>query len=150
MALFNIFKKKKQQKSFDEWYTEILDKAYNEVIHDDDLDLLTEKEQIFFVLSIYEMEINNGGLCQFFVNSSRAYAGLVSEFLGILGALEHQKLYQDFIENNGIDLTNLDIFDMDDLEEFQEKNELYPFDEFDDAFYELEPLCDLLEEFMNK
>ena len=39
---------------------------------------------------------------------------------------------------------------MDDLEEFAEKNRLYPFDEFDDNYYNLKPLCDYLEEFMNK
>lgn len=151
MGLFNIFKKKKKDfKSFDEVYTEILDKAYNEITHDDDLDLLTHKEQLFFVLSIYEMEINNGGLCQFFVNSSRAYAGLVSGFLKELGAEEHLKLYQSFIDDNNIDFDNLDMFDMDDVEEFAEKNELYPFDEFDDRFYKLKPLCEYLEEFMNK
>jgi hypothetical protein len=150
MGFFNVFKKKNKFKSFDELYSEIIDKAYNEEIQDDDLKLLTHKEQIFFVLSIYEMEINNGGLCQFFVNSSRAYAGLVIEFLEELGALEHLKLYQDFIVNNNIDFDNLDMFDMDDLEEFEEKNQLYPFDEFDDKFGELKPLCDYLEEFMNK
>ena len=150
MGFFSKFKRKTEFKSFDELYSEIIDKAYNEVIHDDDLELLTHKEQIFFVLSTYEMEINNGGLCQFFVNSSRAYAGLIIEFLEELGALEHLKLYQDFIANNNIDVNNLDIFDMDDLKEFEEKNQLYPFDEFDDKFYELKPLCDYLEEFMNK
>ena len=148
--MFNFFKTKKRTKSYDEWYTEILDKAYNEVIQDDDLELLTHKEQVFFVLSIYDMEINNGGLCQFFVNSSRAYAKLVIPSLKELGALEHLKLYQDFIQVNKVDLDNLEIFDMDDLEEFAEKNRLYPFDEFDDNYYNLKPLCDYLEEFMNK
>ncbi len=150
MGLFKILKKKKEYKTFDELYSEILDKAYNEVTQDDDLALLTHKEQIFFVLSIYEMEISNGGLCQFFVNSSRAYAGLIIDFLRELGALEHLKLYQDFVLNNNIDLENLDVFDIDELEEFKDKNDMYPFDEFDDSFYELKPLCEYLEEFMNK
>ncbi len=37
------------------------------------------------------MEVNNGGLCQFFVNSSREFAPDLSAALDAIGALEHKK-----------------------------------------------------------
>ena len=50
-----------------------------------------------------ETEVNNGGLCQFFVNSSRIVAPFVSEYMAIVGAFE---LYLDFI-NIFLSLLNL-------------------------------------------
>jgi hypothetical protein len=67
-------------------------------------------------------------------------APLVSEYMAVIGAHEHKKLYDDFIADNGIDVNDLASFDIEDLEEFAEKYERYPFDDYDDAFYEMEPL----------
>ena len=87
MGLFDfLFKESKLQKKFNY----LTDKAYNETIKDDDISQLDDNEKVFFVLYIFNLEIQNGGLCQFFVNSSRAYATLISEYLEIIGALEHK------------------------------------------------------------
>ena len=56
------------------------------------------------------MELQNGGLCQFFVNSSRSLAPYVDECLKMVGAEEHRKLFAEFVANNQIDLNNLDSF----------------------------------------
>ena len=111
---------------------------------------INEEQKLVYSLNKFEAEVNNGGLCQFFVNSSRAYAALISEYLEIIGALEHKKLYDDFVEENNINLEDLSFFDMDDLREYEEKANSYPFDEFDDAFCELTDIEELLEEFMNE
>ena len=107
---------------------------------EDGVNSLNASQIIFYSVCWLETEVNNGGLCQFFVNSSRMVAPLVSGYLEIIGAVDHKKLYDDFIEKNGIDLTDLSFFDMDDFSEFEEKNKSYPFDKFDSAFFELEPL----------
>jgi len=96
------------------------------------------------------MEVNNGGLCQFFVNSSRMVAPLVSEYMGIIGAADHKKLYDDFTSKYGIDLNDLSSFDIEEAAEFEEQNQRYPFDEYDDAFYDMEPLETYLKKFIRE
>ncbi len=121
---------------FDEW--------------EDGLNSLNPSQKIFYSVNWLEIEVNNGGLCQFFVNSSRMVAPLVSEYMDIIGAAQHKKLYDDFVNKNGIDLTELSFFDVDKVEEFEEKTEKYPFDEYDDAFYDIEPLETYLKKFIRE
>lgn len=103
-----------------------------------------------FVLSMYEYEIGNGGLCQFFVNSSRELAPYVSECLEEVGAIEHKDLFDNFILDNSIDVNALDYFEIDDLDEYAEKAELYDFDSFDDAYMELPFLTDTIVEYIRE
>ena len=117
---------------------------------EDGVNSLNPSQKIFYSVNWLEMEVNNGGLCQFFVNSSRMVAPLVSEYMGIIGAVEHKKLYDDFVNKNGIDLTELSFFDVNEVEEFEEKTEKYPFDEYDDAFYDMEPLETYLKKFIRE
>ena len=56
-------------------------------------------------------------------------------------------LFDGFIARNNIDLTDLSSFKIEDVEEFEERMERYPFDEYDDAFYDFEPLQVYLEKF---
>ena len=111
------------------------------------LDSMNESQRVFCSVNWFDSEINNGGLCQYFVNSSRVTAPFISDCLGKIGAFEHKKLYDGFIKRNGIDTKDLSAFDIGDLSEFEEKNKMYPFDEFDDAFYELEPLESFLKKY---
>ena len=55
-------------------------------------DSLNQSQKVFYSLNWLESEVNNGGLCQFFVNSSRMVAPLVSGYMEIVGAAEHKKL----------------------------------------------------------
>ena len=107
---------------------------------DEGVNSLNFHQKVFYSVNWLEIEVNNGGLCQFFVNSSRMVAPLVSEYMAVIGADEHKRLYDDFVQQNGIDLCELSSFDVDDLEEFAEQYDRYPFDDYDDAFYEAEPL----------
>lgn len=104
---------------------------------------LTVEERIFYVLNLFDMEVQNGGLCQFYVNSSRDVAPLVAECLHTVGAESYQKLYEGFNKKNGIDVTDLTSFIMSDIDEFEEQKQRYDFDAFDDTYYciyEEEPL----------
>lgn len=113
-------------------------------------DSLNQSQKIFYSLNWLESEVNNGGLCQFFVNSSRMAAPLVSGYMEIVGAAEHKKLYDEFVEKNKIDLTDLSYFDIDEVDEFEEKTQAYPFDEYDDAFYNMEPIETYLKKYIRE
>lgn len=107
---------------------------------EDGVSALNDSQKIFYAVNWLDMEVNNGGLCQFFVNSSRLVAPWVSEYMGIIGADAHKKLYDDFMRKNKIDPNDLASFAITDAEEFEKQNERYPFDEYDQAFFDLEPL----------
>lgn len=111
---------------------------------------LSEEQCIFYAISYLEMEVNNGGLCQFFVNSSRVVAPIVSDYMEIIGATEHKKLYDAFIEKHQINLYDLSSFDSETVEAFQFQYERYPFNEYDDEFCKLEPLQSHLIPFLKK
>lgn len=104
------------------------------------LPLLSAPQKVFYALNYLEMEVNNGGLCQFFVNSSRILAPYISEYLGIVGADEHKQLFDSFIRRHHIDLTDLSSFQIRHVRDFETQAKRYPFDEYDDAFYSLPSL----------
>ena len=113
----------------------------------DGVDSLNPSQKIFYSLNWLEVEVNNGGLCQFFVNSSRMVAPFISEYMAIVGAFEHKELFDKFILSSGINFSDLSFFDIDDLGEFEEKYEAYPFDDYDNEFYDMEPLETYLTKF---
>lgn len=95
------------------------------------------KEQVsVYSLICFLREVNNGGLCQFFVNSSGECAPYISESLEAVGAFGLKKLYDDFIEGNGIDVKDLSSFKIEDIEEYEAQTQRFDFDSFDDKFYE--------------
>lgn len=117
---------------------------------EDGVNSLNHSQKIFYSVNWLEIEVNNGGLCQFFVNSSRMVAPFVSEYMGIIGATAHKALFDDFILKTGIDLNDLSSFDCDDAEEFEGQYQRYPFDEYDDAFYDMEPPEAFLKKFIRE
>lgn len=138
----------------DEMFSAVWIRTENIVSSKEDLlegfNSLNDQQRVFYAVNYLEMEVNNGGLCQFFVNSSRMVAPIVSEYMGIIGAIEHKKLYNAFIEKHQINTNDLSLFDSDTIEVFQSQYERYPFDEYDDAFYELEPLQNHLISYVKK
>lgn len=111
---------------------------------------LNSSQRLVFSLDWFIIEVENGGLCQFFVNSSRMIAPFVSDYMESVGAKEHKKLFDEFIGKNNINLYDLTFFDVNREEEYAEKAEKYPFDDFDNAFYELEPLKTYLIKFIRE
>lgn len=95
-----------------------------------------------FVLWMWNIEMQNGGLCQFFVNDGE-YAALVPAALEAVGAREYAALLNVFVAKHKIDLHDLSQFDLDldamdeDFSAYTDATELYPFDDFDEAFYDL-------------
>jgi len=128
-----LFRTEQKVDSFDEW--------------EDGINALNNSQKIFYSISWFDLEINNGGLCQFFVNSSRLVAPYVSEYMRVIGANNHKNLFDKFISDNNIDLNNLSSFDIDDVIEYEKQTERYHFDDFDYAFCNLEPLESYLKKF---
>lgn len=117
---------------------ELFDAVWNVLSYDIDEvnDVANEYQRVFYTLAYFEMEVNNGGLCQFFVNSSREWAIYVSDSLNIIGADKIKKIFDDFIMKNNINLNDLSSFIINDISEFENQNKRYDFDSFDDYFYE--------------
>lgn len=111
---------------------------------------LNEKQRIFYSLYLFECEVNNGGLCQFFSNSSCFLAPLVSKYMEIIGANEHKNLYDRFIKKHNLDVSNLTSFGSNTSDDFLSHYEQYPFDEYDDAFYAMNPLHEYLINYVKK
>lgn len=136
--------------TYDEVIEKIQDKAYDANLKDDNIERLSSVERVVFVLNEFDIEIKNGGLCQFFVNSSSRYAPLISDYLDEVEAIDHKLLFDEFIYTYKIDLTNLRKFKIGELSEFIEFNQLYPFDTFDDEYYDLDELEDILYKYIRK
>lgn len=102
---------------------------------------LSPQQKVVYAVNMLEMEVNNGGLCQFFVNSSRVFAPHISDYLGIIDADDHKKLFDHFIRKYKINLNDLSSFQIQRAKDFQKQFERYPFDEYDNAFYQLDSLA---------
>lgn len=101
---------------------------------------ITEYQVFAYSLIRFEAEVNNGGLCQFFVNSSRVCAPYISEALGTVGANGLKELFDNFISENEIDVNDLSSFIINDISEYEEKTKQFDFDSFDNKFYENDEL----------
>lgn len=103
--------------------------------------LINEEQKLVYSLINLLAEVNNGGLCQFFVNSSGECAPYVSKALETVGAYEIKALYDSFIADNNIDVNDLSSFKISDVSEYEAQTKRFDFDSFDKSFYEKENLC---------
>ena len=104
------------------------------------LSQISPERRVVYILSIFDMELQNGGLCQYFVNSSRTLAPYIDECLKTVGAEEHCNLLIEFVANNQIDLYNLNSFRISSVEEYAAQTERYDFDAFEKPYFDLSPL----------
>ena len=132
------------EKLFETVYLQTLDLVESFVDEESAFAQISPVQRTVYILSIYDMEIQNGGLCQFFVNSSRSLAPYVNPCLKTVEAEAHNQLFAAFVANNQLDLHNLDSFEITDVEEYAAQTERYDFDTFDNAYCELTPLQDYI------
>lgn len=107
---------------------------------------LSPEERTVYIAASLELEIMNGGLCQFFANAPDCVPH-VPEALDALGATEHKALYQQFLADTGIDPLD-PMFQTEDIEEFSRLYDLYPWDDFDNTYLTLTPIPELLEAYI--
>ncbi len=87
-------------------------------------------ERSLYIVLILDMEIQNGGLAQFFWNNGSVYASLVPDALEEIGLEDIKKLYEDFIRDNGITMEEIDALRETDPT-MTEIYDRHPFDDFD-------------------
>ena len=114
---------------------------------DADPNTLNQKQLTVATLITFDTEMMNGGLCQFFINDYSGYAQHVGNALDEVGAIELQKHYISFIAQNGIDISQMDSFHIESIQDYVKQFERFPYEAFDVTFaeiYQKENLCDLL------
>ena len=126
----------------EELFKAISDRVDDEIYFSDDiksaLENANKEKQVFYTVYWFESEVQNGGLCQYFCNSSNLTAPYLSEALEIIGAKEQKALFDKFVKDNDIDVNDLSMFETDDVDEYIEKTELLDFDSFDNSYYKLD------------
>ena len=133
---------------FQEVYLQTLDLVDSFPCEEDAFLQISPARRTFYIVSIFDMELQNGGLCQFFVNSSKSVATGLVTCLSVVGAQAHLQLLKEFASNNGIDLSSLDAFTITDIDDYLELLNQYDFAAFDDAFYNLPALEELLVDYI--
>ena len=167
MGLFSVFKEIKQERKKYKQYL-LMNKEEMSALDDDELmqvliarislyesyldiggclESFKGAKRIFYIVNYFDREVQNGGLCQFFVNSSREIAPYLMDTLNTIGADKYIAILNQFITEHHIDLNDLSSFEIRKVSEYEAQFARYPFDDFDDAYYDLyeeEALDDLL------
>lgn len=118
-----------------------------------DKEKYTEEQLTVVAATQYYDEVMNGGLCQFFANSSRNIASILSISLEKINSKEHKSHFDKFIKDNKINIKKLDSFVKEDKDDFISQYDEYPFEDFDNKFYDIdktEKLCDLIVKYAKK
>ena len=108
---------------------------------------LNQKQLTVAALITFDAEMMNGGLCQFFVNDYNGYAQYIRDALGEVGAVEMQKHYSTFVNQNEIDVTKMNSFRIVSIQDYLKQYERFPYESFDTTFseiYQNEDLSELL------
>ena len=104
---------------------------------DTHFDSLPGPAQALYIAAILDMEVQNGGLCQFFINGGSVYAARAAQSLQEVGLAPMKTLYESFVSENQIDPAEFDTFHSDKVDAFLTLYDRYPFDDFDDAYMKL-------------
>lgn len=161
-ALINVFKNMKQAKKIrsmdsaellkldDDDFFDAVECVCRDAVYDINESDIPLTQKYVYSLIEFEAEVNNGGLCQFFVNSSSECAPYISDALGEIGAADMKALFDNFIGENNIDVTDLSSFKIESVEDYEDQTERFDFDSFDDKFYEDENFHELLVDYARK
>ena len=112
----------------------------------DDVSSMSPERKAAYTAACLELEVMNGGLCQFFANCPDCVP-YVPEALEAIGAMEHKALYEQFLVNTGIDPLD-PVFQTEDMDAFSRLYDLWPWEDFDDAYLSLTPIPELLEAYV--
>ena len=112
----------------------------------DDFSSMSPERKAAYTAACLELEVMNGGLCQFFANCPDCVP-YVPEALSAIGAEDHRKLYENFLSATGIDPLD-PVFQTEDMDAFSQLYELWPWEDFDAAYLSLAPVPELLEAYV--
>lgn len=108
------------------------------------LDNMNEEQRIFYIVYYYMLQVNSGGLCQYFAHASRDTALFLSDALEKVGAQEHRALFESFLHDNKVATAALLAFAVDNASDFKKMEDSYPFDAFNTEFYALPPMTEAI------
>ncbi len=108
------------------------------------LDNMNAQQRNFYIVYYYMLQVNDGGLCQYFANSSRDTALFLSDALAAVGATEHRELFEEFLHHNKVATAALFSFVVDNSADFKQLERDYPFEEFNTAFYAIAPVSEAI------
>lgn len=100
---------------------------------------LTGAQIVAYTLYLFDLEVQNGGLSQFFTNSSGEFAPFVASALLAVDAVEYEALLAHFLDETAIDLET--------LEGCEDERHNAAYGEFDDRYYtlyETQPLDEMV------
>ena len=135
---------------FEQFYSQTLDMSYEFSDEAEAYDSFGTARKVLYALSIFDMEVQNGGLCQFFVNSSGELAPYIEDAMAEIGAEEHRALFAKFVTENEIDLNNMDSFRVTSVRQYRDQLERYDYGVFDDAYYDLPSIYDYLTKWLRE
>ena len=147
---FRTMGKEKLLSLQDDKFYEAIECLCEDAVYDIQEPTLTKEQVLVYSLCRFEAEVNNGGLCQFFVNSSSECAPYISDALEVIGAAELRDIFIKFVEDNQIDVNDLSSFKVESVDEYIEQTKRYDFDSFDDQFYKDENIHQLIIEYARK
>lgn len=94
-----------------------------------------EKQKAVLAVINFDFEIQNGGLAQYLVNEDNENIVKITEYLRAVGAEDQAKLLEVFTVENNLELKSVEIKSTDEYLEFEKSK---PFDEFNNAYIDLE------------
>ena len=111
---------------------------------EEDLEKIPEIRFYLITTSMFDLEMQNGGLCQFLVNQGKFHGAMLENALLAFGAEEHSRVFTEFCAKNAIDLSNLeellpettDPYQV--MENYRNLMRKYPFAGFDEAYFALD------------
>ena len=114
------------------------------------MDNMNDEQRIFYIAYYYMLQVNDGGLCQYFANSSRDTALFLSDALEAVGADEHRALFEDFLHDNKVATAALLHFAVDNSGDFKKMEKKYPFEAFNTSFYALPPMTEAIASYVRE
>ena len=122
---------------YEELYFELLDRTGGPEF-DEAFPELPLPVRNLYLAAVFDMEIQNGGLLQYFANCGSESASQLSQSLRAVGLEPMAKLYDEFLAVHEIDASDLSDFHCASVEDFIALCTRYPESgTFDDAYMEL-------------
>lgn len=94
-----------------------------------------EKQKAVVAVINFDMEIQNGGLAQYLINEDDEYIANILDYLRIVGAEDQANLLETFMAENDIEFKSVETNSIEESIEFEKSK---PFDEFNDAYIDME------------
>ena len=121
---------------YEELYFDLLDRTAGPE-YDVEFFELPIAVQHLYLAAIFDMEIQNGGIVQYFVNCGSESATQLGQSLRVIGLAPMAELYEEFLAAQEIDPNDLSGFKCESVDDFIALCERYPeSNTFDDAYME--------------